>query len=67
MVAQQLIKINFEFIFPNDSQTNHLIHENAMVKSADNNFTICFLSQTSVYSERDMLFMQITIDQTNSE
>lgn len=40
--AQKLIKINFEFVFQNDPQTHHPIHEKSMVKSADNNLTICF-------------------------
>lgn len=51
VLAQKLIKISVEFIFPNDPQTHHLIHEKAMVKSADKNLSICFLAQTaSIYT-----------------
>lgn len=66
--AHKLIKINFEFVFQNDPQTHHLIHEKSMVKSADNNLTICFWAQTtSTYTVCQTWVVQISVGQTNSE
>lgn len=63
--SQKLIKISFEFVFQNDPQMYNLIHEKSMVKSTDNNLTVCFWAQTT--STFTMSQMQINVGQTNSD